>query len=136
MKNKNRVNWLRVSYRVGAVADFLAAIVMLSPKLGKYLYGSPSSDPGTEFRYAMGLGASLMFGWTFLLLWADRKPLERKGILILTIFPVIFGLIISGIYAVITNLVAIERMIPTWIFQVALIALFSFSYFNSRNGEQ
>ena len=28
--------------------------------------------PGVEYRYAMSIGASLMLGWTALLVWADR----------------------------------------------------------------
>ena len=35
--------------------------------------------PGADYRYAMGMGASLMLGWTALLIWADRKPIERRG---------------------------------------------------------
>jgi hypothetical protein len=43
----------------------------------------------------MLLGGSLMTGWTFLLIWALQKPVDRRGILLLTAFPVIFGLIIT-----------------------------------------
>lgn len=54
------VRWLRVSDLAGAVADGVIGILMLLPsRMGE-----------TEFRYPMGLGATLMFGWTALLLWA------------------------------------------------------------------
>jgi hypothetical protein len=33
-----------------------------------------------------------MTGWTFLLLWAVRKPIERRVVSLLTAFPVIVGL--------------------------------------------
>ena len=97
------------------------------------MYGIPDFNPGYEYRYAMGLGASLMLGWTFLLIWADRRPVERRGVLLLTVFPVLFGLIISGIYAVMTGLISAGRMVPTWIFQGLITGLYLFSYVYTRD---
>jgi len=45
----------------------------------------------------MGIGGSLMTGWTFLLLWAVRKPIERRVVILLTAFPVVFGLFIVAL---------------------------------------
>ena len=74
---ESAIRWLKASYLVGAVADGLIGVLMLMPsRMGE-----------TELRYAMGLGAALMFGWTALLLWAWRAPMERRGVLLLTIFP-------------------------------------------------
>jgi hypothetical protein len=97
------------------------------------MYGIPDFHPVDEYRYAMGLGASLMLGWTFLLIWADRRPVERRGVLVLTVFPVLFGLIISGIYAVATGLISAEKMMPTWIFQGMVTGIYLFSYFYTRD---
>ena len=119
---KNQVIWLRISYWVGAIADGLATLRMLFPKIAY----------GVEYRYALGLGASLMLGWSFLLIWADRKPLERKGVILLTVFPVITGLILAEIYALVSGLVTLEKMLPTVIILGALFILFTFSYFNAR----
>ena len=45
-----------------------------------------------EFEYALAAGGPLLAGWTLLLLlWADRRPLERRGVLALTVMPVIGG---------------------------------------------
>jgi hypothetical protein len=130
---RKKILLLRVCYWIGAVADAMSAIVMLLPKLGGSMYGISDFNPGYEYRYAMGLGASLMLGWTFLLMWADRKPVERKGVLLLTVFPVLFGLIISGIYAVATSLIPADRMVPTWIFQGLISGLYLFSYMYTRD---
>jgi len=121
----NRILWLRTSYWVGAAADGFASFRMIFPKIAH----------GVEYRYALGLGASLMLGWTFLLIWADRKPLERKGVLLLTAFPVVTGLLLAEIYAVFSGIISLKKMLPTGIFLVALIVLFSFSYFNARDRE-
>lgn len=119
---ERKIMWLRTSYWVGAVVDGIAAYRMLFPKIAH----------GLEYRYALGLGASLMLGWTFLLLWADRKPLERKGVLLLTVFPVISGILMTEFYAVLNGIISLERMLPVGSFLVVLIALFGFSYFNAR----
>ena len=42
----------------------------------------------------MGVGASLMTGWTLLLAWTAKKPVERKAVMLLSAFPVLCGLII------------------------------------------
>ena len=124
---------LRVCYWIGAVADAISAVVILLPTLGGSMYGIPDFNPGYEYRYAMGMGASLMIGWTFLLIWADRSPIERRGVLLLTVFPVLFGLIITGIYAVATGIITADRMIPTWIFQGLIMGLYLFSYLYTRD---
>ena len=120
---KDKIIYLRISYWVGAITDGIATFRMLFPKIAY----------GVEYRYALGLGASLMLGWTFLLVWADRKPLERKGVLLLTVFPVITGILLAEIYSVTKGLITFEKMLRTGIFLVALIALFIFSYFNAKD---
>lgn len=124
------VRWLRASYWVGAIADTIFGVLMLFPQAGRAIYGVTGFEPGPDYRYAMGLGASLMLGWSVLLLWADRRPVERRGILLITVF-VIFGLASAGAFAVTSELVALPRMIPTWVFQALLVALFTYSYFRS-----
>jgi hypothetical protein len=86
----------------------------------------------TEFRYPMGLAATLAFGWTALLVWADRKPVERKGILVITVFPVITGLLLSGIYGVVVGLLPAAQIIPGSAVGVILIVLMLYSYWNAR----
>lgn len=128
------VRWLRISYWVGAIADAIAGVLMLFPKAGRSVYGITDFTPSADYRYAMGLGASLMFGWTALLLWADRKPAERKGVLLITVFPVIFGLALAGVFAVTSELIPASKMVPTWVLQAALATLFVFSYVRATRG--
>ncbi len=119
------VRWLKASYIAGAVADGLIGILMLIPgRMGE-----------TEFKYPMGLGASLMFGWTALLLWANRRPMERKGVLVLTIFPVISGLVATGIWAVASGHFPFQKTVPSAILGLALIVLMGFSYWKATVAE-
>jgi hypothetical protein len=132
MSERRQVAFLRASYWVGATFDALVLIAMLSPQIGGVVFGIPNFNPGNDYKYAMSVAASLMVGWVFLLVWADRKPVERKGVLLLTIFPVLVGLIFSGIYAVMSSFVVLDKMLPTWIMQGLLVLLFGFSYLNAR----
>ncbi len=122
MSTQSKIVWLRVSYWAGAIADGIIAVRALMPEI----MGE------TEFQYAMGIAATVIVGWTCLLIWADRKPVERKGVLLLTVFPVITGLLLTSMYAVTKGVFPMDRIIPLWIAGVGLIVLMSFSYFNAR----
>lgn len=132
MSESQRIKFLRISYWAGAIFDALVIVPMLSPKVASVAFGIPNFNPGSDYRYAIYIAASLMLGWVCLLIWADRKPVERRGVLLLTIFPVLTGLVISGIYAVASNLIPMDKMVPTWIVQGILAILFGYSYLNAN----
>jgi len=48
-----------------------------------------SPIPTQETQNIMTSGASLMVGWTFILIWGDQRPIQRRGLLLLIVFPVI-----------------------------------------------
>jgi len=104
---------------------------MLVPGLMGTMLRQPDFRPDADYRYAMGMGASLMLGWTGLLLWADRKPVERKGVLLITVAPVLLGMVLNEIWGVCAQFVAPGMVIPVWCLQTGLAGLFTFSYFNS-----
>ena len=133
MKN-NVIRWLRVSYWVGAVVDFVAGLMMLVPSLFKFMNQPVDFHPMADFRYAMGMGAPLMFGWTVLLLWGDRKPLERKDILPITLV-VVVGEIITQIWGIKVEFVSLNALIPSFVMQAIILSLFTFSYFNAKRKE-
>ena len=116
---------LRLAFLAGAITDALALIPMLSPTMASLLWGF--DDVSGPYRFAMGYGASLMAAWTGLLLWARQKPLERAFVAALTAF-VIYGLVATEIAAVWSGAMPAWRMIPTWILQAGLLALFAGGY--------
>jgi hypothetical protein len=120
----SHVTWLRTSYWAGAVTDAAAGVAILIPSL----MGE------TELRYPMGLAATLMFGWTALLVWADRKPVDRKAVLLLTVFPVITGLLASGFHAGAVGILSWSKVIGLSVFQVILIVLMLYSYVKASRG--
>jgi hypothetical protein len=122
------VRWLRRCYRAGALLDVLAAMSMLSPRLFAATAGLADFRPGDDYRYAMGMGASLMIGWTVLLLWADRRPLERRGVLPITLCPVVAGLVLNEIVAVWRGFLPLATTVPIWVVQALLTAAFLLAY--------
>lgn len=126
---RNKVIFLHISYWFGAVLDGLMVIPMLCPRIGGIMFGIDNFNPGNDYKYAMMVGASLMLGWTVLLIWADRKPVERKGVIMITVIPVVVGLILAGVFAVYCGLIKIEKMIPTWVIQSILLILFCYGYY-------
>ena len=130
----NIIRWLRISYWVGAVVDFAAGLMMVIPALFAFMNQPGNFQPGNDYRYAMGLGAPLMFGWTVLLLWADRKPVERKGILPITLL-VVLGEALTQIWGVTVGFVPLGALVPTFILQAFIFSLLLFSYLNARRAE-
>ncbi|HYM61130.1 MAG TPA: hypothetical protein VEZ11_09585 [Thermoanaerobaculia bacterium] len=118
---------------LGAAFDAAMVVPMLVPPVGARVFGIENFHPGADYRFAMLLASALMLGWTALLLWASRKPLERKAVLLLTVVPVIAGLAAAGVFAVAQGLITAGRMAPTWIIQAALAATFTYAYSISKN---
>ena len=133
MKKSNSLILLSVSYWIGAVLDLFVACSMIFSSLFSKIYGLKNFDDPSSFRAVMGMCASLMIGWSALLIWADRKPVERKGVLVITVFPVIVGMAGSIVYGVASGFITLERAVITWIIQGMLIVLFLYSYFSSIN---
>lgn len=117
---KSKITWLRISYWIAAIADFGIAISVLFPKRVGL----------TEFVYPMGLMSVVAISWGILLLIADRKPIERRWILIPTI--IVVALLSSvRIYATINGM--IEFSIAYLIFGIIIISLLIYSYINSNS---
>ena len=118
----NEITWLRISYWAGVIGDFAVAILVLIPeRMGVLSYVHP-----------MGLMSALAFSWGCMLIWADRKPLERKWILLPTILAG-STLLLAGIYSAYAGVITIRSIIPNIILYPTMIALWSFSYYNARD---
>ncbi len=107
---------LRLSYWIAAIADFGVAILALIPeRMGL-----------TEIVYPMGLLSAIAFSWGIILVIADRKPFERRWILVPTMIVVALltaARVIFAFYEI------IEFSIGLLIFGVCLILFMGFSYY-------
>jgi hypothetical protein len=133
LNEKRKILLLRISFWVGAVVDLLAAVQLLLPDLWASMNGLTAYSPNATLNFALILAASLMLGWTALLVWADRKPLERKGVLLLTVFPVVVGLALNNVASVALGLRLLFFAAPELAIQAIVAGLLLFSYFNARN---
>ena len=116
---------LRAAFLAGAILDAGALLPMLVPTAARVLWGV--DDKSWGYRFAMGYGASLMAGWTLLLVWAARRPLERRVIAPLTML-VICGLIVTEITGVAFGGLSPGRLLPTWCLQALLLLSFAWAY--------
>lgn len=109
--NKKLV-FIRLTYWYGAILDFLVFLDMMISIIFEFSFTMQNVSTDVSYKYQTGTGAFLMLGWTFLLIWADRKPIERKDILLITAIPVIVGImIINMFYAYVWFLSVITLMV-------------------------
>lgn len=120
--------WLHRCYRAGAVVDGLATIGMLFPgPLWTAQFQAPFDRNRAELAYGMRAGAPLMGGWMALLLWADRRPVQRAAVLPLT-GAVVLGLMANDTAAARAGQVTNSRLLPTRLLQASLLGLFARGY--------
>ncbi|MBI1810958.1 MAG: hypothetical protein HY035_08205 [Nitrospirae bacterium] len=131
MIRNNQLLFLKLSFIIGTIADFIVGINWLLISLG---YSIPSlissfKGAGTDYRFAMYIGTLFMFGWTVLLFWGYLKPLERRGLLIITAVLLLISIMIELLFY--RNILVGIGFISGVILRLLLIAKFTFSYFYS-----
>jgi hypothetical protein len=122
---------IATAYLAGAVLDGVTALALFVPEVAVAVYEVEASIT-PERRYALGVGGSLMLGWTVLLVWGWFRPVERRGILVITIVPVLAGLAAFTGYAGATGLLAPAAVATTVIVQVAITTLLLVAYVQAR----
>ena len=103
MNNKKTSFLIRFPYWLGIFADALWAIALLFPPIYGLLIGNSDFTPDLQYRLTMSVGGILMVGWTLLLLWGVQNPVERRFVILLTAFPVVFGLFCVSLIAYISG---------------------------------
>lgn len=126
----NRLVAIKLAYWLGIGADALWAVGLLVPQVYALLVGIPDFTPDFQTRQLMLVAGSLMTGWTFLLVWALQRPVERRGVLLLTAFPVIFGLSITTVNGISSgNPVLYWVLVKLVVLMIAMVG----SYFLASN---
>lgn len=81
---KRKLFLIKTAYWLGIIADAFWSIGLLFPRIFSILTGNSDFNPDLQFRLVMSIGGIVIAGWTILLLWAVRKPIERKFVILLT----------------------------------------------------
>jgi len=89
------ISVIRAIYAAGAIFDAAIAALMLLPNALAMVVGLAEVPSRLSERVCLAMASSLLFGWTGLLIWGLRSPVERRGVLLLTVFPVIMGLALA-----------------------------------------
>ena len=131
----NKMLFIKSTYWIGIGVDALWAVGLFFPSVFALLVGRPDFNVDLQVRLAMGVGGSLMTGWTFLLLWAFLKPVERRGVLLLTACPVIVGIFTMALIGVIDgNTAGIWILIKTLSLFIAALCSYYFAGKMDRQG--
>jgi hypothetical protein len=119
----DRTRWLRIAYWTAGIADFVVATLALIPaRMGV-----------DQYVYQIGLMAAVAFSWGVLLFFADRKPIERRWVLMPTLL-VVALLGIVAVHAGLTGLIPVARVVPTALVTVAVLVILSYSLWTTREG--
>ena len=131
---QKKILYIRFCYWLGAIIDGLVAIYMIL----YIIFGTPiymkSPIPTQETQYIMTSGATLMVGWTFILIWGDQKPIQRRGLLLLTVFPVIVLFLIFDItlFLMGNKWISLETTLTASIIRPILIIILMTGYFSAK----
>lgn len=107
---------MRLSYWSAAIADFAITILVWMPERMVV----------TEIVYPMGLASVIAFSWGVMLIIADRKPLERRWILLPTILVVASTALTRTSFSLDGS---IEFSLPLSLFAMSLIVFMTYSFY-------
>jgi hypothetical protein len=119
---------LVTSYWIGIIADALATILLFSPPIANIILKPQPFEISEAYLYVSRIAGALMLGWTVLLIWGVKKPIERADILMITLFPVVTILALAAILVTKSNQIALENILPMFILYIVIFSTFIPSY--------
>jgi len=133
-----RINRLAIPFYIGVVVDAFAAIALLTPANSPIRAAAYPGAIASQLDFADGTRTAfgLMVGWTVLLAWAARRPIERRAILLLTALPVVPGLMLGELLDVSGNHATGAGTAQTLVVQAVLIAIFVGGYVAAGRAER
>jgi hypothetical protein len=132
MSSKENVTVLKAAFIVGAVADGVIAIEWFLISLGLVnlpVHPSFFVGSGQDFQYILSVCALFMMGWALLLYWGSARPIERRGILLITAV-MLFAAILSD-YIIFSHLFSIQQIVLGSSVKLSLVIIFAGSYWHS-----
>ena len=133
MGSKDNVVVLKTAFLIGAVADGVIAIEWFLISLGLVdlpVHPSFFVGSGQDFQFVLSIGGLFMMGWAFLLYWGSFRPIERRGVLLLTAAMLFIAILSDGI--VFGHLFSTKKIVLGTSVKLSLVILFVGSYWHSR----
>jgi hypothetical protein len=131
--SKENVVVLKTAFLIGAVADGVIAIEWFLISLGLVdlpVHPSFFVGSGQDFQFVLSIGGLFMMGWAFLLYWGSFRPIERRGVLLLTAAMLFIAILSDGI--VFGHLFSTKQIVLGTSVKLSLVILFAGSYWHSR----
>lgn len=122
--------FIRFAYWLGAIMDLLVAGSMFLYVFFELNIGMGFPVATVETKFMLIAGMALMIGWTVLLIWGDRKPIERRHILLITAFPVVFIYLLGEliVYLLGESIQTLNELILFQIIRSVLIIIFVIAF--------
>jgi len=133
VSSKDNVVVLKTAFLTGAVADGAIAIEWFLISLGMVdlaVHPSFFVGSGQDFQYILSIGGLFMMGWAFLLYWGSIRPIERRGVLLIT--AVMLFIAILSDYVVFVHLFSTQQIVLGTAVKLSLVILFAGSYWHSK----
>ena len=133
MGSKDNVVVLRTAFLIGALADGVIAIEWFLISLGLVdlpVHPSFFVGSGQDFQFVLSIGGLFMMGWAVLLYWGSFRPIERRGVLLLTAAMLFIAILSDGI--VFGHLFSTKQIVLGTSVKLSLVILFAGSYWHSR----
>ncbi len=131
--SKDNVVFLKTAFLIGAVADGVIAVEWFLISLGLVdlpVHPSFFVCSGQDFQFVLSIGGLFMMGWAFLLYWGSLRPIERRGVLLLTAVMLFAAILSDGI--VFAHLFSTKQIVLGTSVKLSLVILFAGSYWHSK----
>ncbi len=133
---KRRALVAKAVFWIGTIGDGLLAVEWFLISLGLVRWPIVPSffvGAGEPYRYAMGIGALFMLGWTCVLYWGSRCPLERRGLLLITGLLLFLAILVEllGYTVIFPGLLTYDQMLWGNLVRGYLVLQFLFAYWYS-----
>jgi hypothetical protein len=119
---------LITSYWIGIIADAAATVLLFSPAASNMVLQPQPFVMTPMYLYVSRIAGALMLGWTALLFWAQRRPVERADILMLTLTPVVTILAGAAVLVARSGQIALSNLAPMFILYVMVFCIYTPSY--------
>lgn len=88
---------LKLMFIVGALVDGVIAVTWFLIASGAHIPNllNGYTGNGPDYQLAMYVAAMFMTGWTILLIWGSIKPVDRRGLLLITSALLILAVIVE-----------------------------------------
>jgi len=120
----NKITWLKTSYWVGAIADFIFAIAVSLPLF----------SGGSNYVYSMGLFSVVAISWGILLIFATKEPVKCRWVLVPTMIVVaLLGFV--SMHALFLKLAPLYVTISRLVLGIFIFLLMLVSYIKTKDLE-